>query len=139
MITKKRGNWHAMGIPELFDLLQLPGVRQRLSDRILSHVTQHGYCSIADLTKALAADEEYIRVCCVDLFTQGKLQRHHKPSNGPPRRGRPAFVYGVGDFSCITPTPSLTTVPYIGGEDDPAWGPRQTTGDDGLNRPCVKT
>ena len=43
-----------------------------------------------------------------------------------------AFVYGVGDFSCITPTPPLTTVPYIGGEDDPAWGPRQTPGDDGL-------
>ena len=80
----------------------------------------------------------HVRVCCVDLFTQGKLQRHHKPSNGSPRRGRPAFVYGVGDFSCITPTPPLTTVPYIGGEDDPAWGPRQTTGDDGLNRPCVK-
>ena len=35
-----------------------------------------------------------------------------------------AFVYGVGDFSCITPTPPLNTVPFIAGEDDPAWGPR---------------
>jgi len=136
---KEGTKWLLDREPESFDWWliedqeqQLPGVRQRLSDRILSHVKQHNYCSIADLTKALAADEEYIRVCCVDLFTQGKLERHRKPSNGPAKRGRPAFLYGVGDFSCITPTPPLTTVPYIGGEDDPAWGPRQTTGDDGL-------
>ena len=30
----------------------------------------------------------------------------------------------LSDFSCITPTPPLNTVPYIGGEDDSAWGPR---------------
>ena len=41
---------------------QLPRERQLLSDQILSHVKQHGYCSIADLKKALEADEEYIRV-----------------------------------------------------------------------------
>ena len=84
---------------------QLPAVRQRLADKILSHVKQHGYRSVSDIAKALGADEEYVRSICVDLFNQGKLQRHRKPSNGPPKRGRPAFVYGVGDFSCITPTP----------------------------------
>ena len=31
---------------------------------------------------------------------------------------------GDGDFSHVTHTPSLKTVPYIGGEDDPARGPR---------------
>ena len=103
---------------------QLPAVRQRLADKILSHVKQHGYRSVADIAKALGADEEYVRSICVDLFNQGKLQRHRKPSNGPPKRGRPSFVYGVGDFSCITPTPPLNTVPFIAGEDDPAWGPR---------------
>ena len=103
---------------------QLPKDRQRLSDQILSHVKHYGYCSIADLKKALEADDEYIRVCCVDLFTQCKLQRYKRPSNGPAKRGKPAFLYGVGDFSCITPTPPLTTVSYIGGGDDPAWGRR---------------
>ena len=84
---------------------QLPGARQLLSDRIISHVKQHGYSSIPGIAKALAADEEYIRSCCVDLRSQGKLERHPKPSNGPPKRGRPAFVYGIGDFSCIPHTP----------------------------------
>ena len=84
---------------------QLPAVRQRLADKILSHVKQHGYRSVSDIAKALGADEEYVRSICVDLRNQGKLQRHRKPSNGPPKRGRPSFVYGLGDFSCITPTP----------------------------------
>ena len=76
---------------------------QQWEKTLRRHVKQHGYRSIADLKKALEADEEYIRVCCVDLFTQGKLQRHKRPSNGPAKRGRPAFLYGVGDLSwkCI--------------------------------------
>ncbi len=83
----------------------LPSDQERLSVRIVIHVKQHGYSSVVDLAKALKADEEYIRVCCVDLYTTGKLQRYKKPSNGPPKRGRPAFVYGIGDFSCIPHTP----------------------------------
>ena len=61
------------------------------------------------------------RLVCLDLFEQSRLQRHPRRTG---KRGRPEYLYGVGDFSHVTHTPFLTTVPYIGGDDDPAWGPR---------------
>ena len=56
------------------------------------------------------------------LFSQALSdgQRHPRRTG---KRGRPEYLYGVGDFSHVTHPPT-TTVPYIGGEDDPAWGPR---------------
>ena len=53
-----------------------------------------------------------------------KEGRPPSPRERTGKRGRPEYLYGVGDFSHVTHTPSLTTVPYIGGEDDPAWGLR---------------
>jgi hypothetical protein len=84
---------------------QLPADRELLSDRIHNHVTQHGYTTIDGLTKALKSDEEWTRICCCDLFDRGILQRQKKPSNGKPKRGRPPYLYGVGDFSCATHPP----------------------------------
>ena len=87
----------------------------------LTRVQQHGYQSTNELAKTLKCNAEHLRLVCLDLFEQGLLQRHPRRTG---KRGPPEYLYGVGDFSHVTLTPSLTTVPYISGEDDPAWGPR---------------
>ena len=106
---------------------QLPADRELLSDRIQKHVTQHGYTTIDGLTKALKSDQEWTRICCCDLFERGILQRQKQPSNGKPKRGRPPYLYGVGDFSCATHTPLKPVVSVLSGEDDPHWPPRSKT------------
>ena len=100
---------------------QLPTEAERLGARVLKRVQQHGYQSTNELAKTLKCNAEHLRLVCFDLFEQGRLQRHPRRTG---KRGRPEYLYGVGDFSHVTHTPFLTTVPYIGGEDDPAWGPR---------------
>ena len=103
---------------------QLPAERLKLSDQIISYVKEHGFNPTAAIAAALKKDPEWTRICCCDLLDQGLLQRRKQSLNGKAQRGRPSYVYGLDDFSCVTHTPPLTTVPYIGGEDDPSWGPR---------------
>ena len=103
---------------------QLPSERVKLSDQIISYAKEHGFNTTAAISTALKSDPEWTRICCCDLLDQGLLQRRKQSLNGKAKRGRPSYVYGLDDFSCVTHTPPLTTVPYIGGEDDPAWGPR---------------
>ena len=103
---------------------QLPAERIKLNDRIISYVKEHGFNTTAAIATALKSDPEWTRICCCDLLDQGLLQRRKQALNGKAQRGRPSYVYGLDDFSCVTHTPPLTTVPFIGGEDDPAWGPR---------------
>ena len=101
---------------------QKPVESERLAKRVLQHVEQHGYQSITEMVTALGGNAEHARLVCFDLFEQGQLQRHQRITG---KRGRPEYLYGVGDFSHVTHTPPLTTVPYIGGEDDPHWPKRE--------------
>ena len=80
----------------------------------------------AAIAAALKKDPEWTQNCCCDLLDQGLLQRRKQSLNGKAQRGRPSYVYGLDDFYCAKHTPSLTTVPYIGGEDDPHWQKRQS-------------
>lgn len=100
---------------------QKPAESEDLAKRVLKHVEQHGYQSINEMVKALGGNAEHARLVCFDLFEQGQLQRHQRRTG---KRGRPEYLYGVGDFSHVAHTPPLTTVPYIGGEDDPHWPKR---------------
>ena len=92
------------------------------SPRVLQHVEQHGYQSITEMVAALGGNAEHARLVCFDLFEQCQLQRNQRRTG---KRGRPEYLYGVGDFSHVKHTPPLTTVPFIGGEDDPHWPKRR--------------
>jgi len=77
------------------------------SPRVLQHVEQHGYQSITEMVAALGGNAEHARLVCFDLFEQGQLQRHQRRTG---KRGRPEYLYGVGDFSHVThttPPPAL--------------------------------
>ena len=71
------------------------------SPRILQHVEQHGYQSITEMVTALGGNVEHARLVCFDLFEQGQLQRNQRRTG---KRGRPEYLYGVGDFSHVTHT-----------------------------------
>ena len=71
------------------------------SSRVLQHVEQHGYQSITEMVAALGGNAEHARLVCFDLFEQGQLQRHQRRTG---KRGRPEYLYGVGDFSHVTHT-----------------------------------
>ena len=71
------------------------------SPRVLQHVEQHGYQSITEMVAALGGNAEHARLVCFDLFEQGQLQRHQRRTG---KRGRPEYLYGVGDFSHVTHT-----------------------------------
>ena len=71
------------------------------SPRVLQHVEQRGYQSITEMVAALGGNAEHARLVCFDLFEQGQLQRHQRRTG---KRGRPEYLYGVGDFSHVTHT-----------------------------------
>ncbi len=81
---------------------QLPTDAERLGARVLKHVQQHGYMSINEMVIALGGNAEHARLVCFDLFEQGWLQRHPRRTG---KRGRPEYLYGVGDFSHVAHTP----------------------------------
>ena len=81
---------------------QLPTDAERLGARVLKHVQRHGYQSINEIVSALGGNAEHARLVCFDMFEQGRLQRHQRRTG---KRGRPEYLYGVGDFSHVTHTP----------------------------------
>ena len=56
-----------------------------------------------ELATALKCNAEHLRLVCFDLFEQGQLQRNQRRTG---KRVRPEHLYGVGDFSHVTHTPS---------------------------------
>ena len=82
---------------------QLPAKQEELAKQALKHLQQHGDKSIIELATALKCNAEHLRLVCFDLFEQGQLQRNQRRTG---KRGRPEYLYGVGDFSHVTHTPS---------------------------------
>ena len=82
---------------------QKPAEAEALAKRVRKHVEQHGYQSIRELVTALGGNAEYLRLVCFDQFEQGHLQRHQRSTG---KRGRPEYLYGVGDFSHVRTPPS---------------------------------
>ena len=86
---------------------QLPEDVERLGNRVLKHVQKHGYQSINELVTILGGSAEHARLVCFDLFEQGQLQRHQRRTG---KRGRPEYLYGIGDFSHVTHTPQASVL-----------------------------
>ncbi|WP_415409428.1 AAA family ATPase [Synechococcus sp. A10-1-5-9] len=80
----------------------LPAKREEIAAKALKHLRQYGYKSINELAKTLKCNAEHLRLVCLDLFEQGWLQRHPRRTR---KRGRPEYLYGVGDFSHVTHSP----------------------------------
>ena len=55
-----------------------------------------------EMVIALGGNAEHARLVCFDLFEQGQLRRYPRRTG---KRGRPEYLYGVGDFSHVTHTP----------------------------------
>jgi len=97
---------------------QLPLEREKLSDRIISYAKEHGFNTTTAIATGLKSDPEWTRICCCDLLDQGLLQRRKQSPNGKAKRGRPSYVYGLDDFSCVMHLPLSTTVPYSVVDDE---------------------